>query len=65
MWRKGRGGGAMGGRENVRLVSAEGASFVVDFRAACVSNTIKSLLSSQGAPGQPPPILRAARAADR
>ena len=36
------------GRANVRLVSAEGAAFVVDFRAACVSNTIKNMLSSQG-----------------
>ena len=46
------------GRANVRLVSAEGAAFVVDFRAACVSNTIKNMLSSQGAwapPPRPPP----------
>ena len=41
------------GRANVRLVSAEGAAFVVDFRAACVSNTIKNMLSSQGAPPAP------------
>lgn len=33
----------------VKLVSAEGWEFVVDFDAACVSNTIKNMLSSQGA----------------
>ena len=33
----------------VKLVSAEGLVFVVDHKAACVSNTIKQMLSSEGA----------------
>jgi transcription elongation factor B subunit 1 len=33
----------------VKLVSAEGFVFVVDRKAACVSNTIKQMLSSEGA----------------
>ena len=32
----------------VRLISAEGFEFVIDYEAACVSNTIKNMLSSQG-----------------
>jgi transcription elongation factor B subunit 1 len=32
----------------VKLVSAEGFEFIVDYRAACVSNTIRNMLSSQG-----------------
>lgn len=32
----------------VRLISAEGFKFVIDYEAACVSNTIKNMLSSQG-----------------
>jgi len=36
-------------KENtVRLISAEGFEFVIDYEAACVSNTIKNMLSSQG-----------------
>ncbi|KAK9826305.1 hypothetical protein WJX74_007168 [Apatococcus lobatus] len=35
-------------RETVKLVSAEGFEFIVDYKAACVSNTIKNMLSSQG-----------------
>jgi hypothetical protein len=34
----------------VKLISAEGFEFVVDYKAACVSATIKNMLSSQGAP---------------
>lgn len=37
-------------RETVKLVSAEGFEFIVDYKAACVSNTIKNMLSSQGDP---------------
>ena len=32
----------------VKLVSAEGFVFIVDRKAACVSNTIKQMLSSEG-----------------
>ena len=35
----------MGGKY-VTLVSAEGFEYVVDYEAACVSNTIKNMLSS-------------------
>ncbi|KAK9831334.1 hypothetical protein WJX81_003366 [Elliptochloris bilobata] len=35
-------------RKSVKLVSAEGFEFYVDYRAACVSNTIKQMLSSTG-----------------
>jgi hypothetical protein len=34
----------------VKLVSAEGFEFIVDYKAACVSNTIRNMLSSQGKP---------------
>lgn len=34
----------------VKLISAEGFEFIVDYKAACVSATIKNMLSSQGAP---------------
>lgn len=33
----------------MKLISAEGFEFVVDYKAACVSVTIKNMLSSQGA----------------
>lgn len=33
----------------VKLISAEGFEFLIDYDAACVSNTIKHMLSSQGA----------------
>jgi hypothetical protein len=36
-------------RDTVKLVSAEGFEFIVDYKAACVSNTIRNMLSSQGA----------------
>ena len=39
-------------RKTVKLVSAESFEFFVDYRAACVSNTIKQMLSSTGAPVQ-------------
>ena len=35
-------------RKSVKLVSAEGFEFTVDYKAACVSNTIKQMLSSEG-----------------
>ncbi|KAI8475049.1 MAG: BTB/POZ protein [Monoraphidium minutum] len=35
-------------RDTVKLVSAEGFEFVIDYKAACVSNTIRNMLSSQG-----------------
>ena len=34
--------------ETVKLISAEGFEFIVDKKAACVSNTIKQMLSSEG-----------------
>lgn len=40
---------AQGEKRAVKLISAEGFEFVVDYDAACVSNTIKNMLSSQGA----------------
>ena len=36
----------------VRLISAEGFEFVIDYEAACVSNTIKNMLTSQGESSQ-------------
>lgn len=35
-------------KQTVKLVSAEGYEFIVDYKAACVSNTIRNMLSSQG-----------------
>ncbi|KIY98982.1 hypothetical protein MNEG_8977, partial [Monoraphidium neglectum] len=35
-------------RDTVKLVSAEGFEFIIDYKAACVSNTIRNMLSSQG-----------------
>lgn len=35
-------------RDHVKLISQEGHEFIIDYQAACVSNTIKSMLSSQG-----------------
>eukprot|EP00887_Chlorella_sp_A99_P006700 scaffold3.g6700.t1 len=35
-------------KKAVKLVSREGFEFLVDFDAACVSNTIKNMLSSAG-----------------
>mmetsp|Transcript_34197 Transcript_34197/g.61670 ORF Transcript_34197/g.61670 Transcript_34197/m.61670 type:complete len:101 (-) Transcript_34197:775-1077(-) len=35
-------------KSTVKLVSAEGFEFIVDYKAACVSNTIRNMLSSQG-----------------
>mmetsp|Transcript_19179 Transcript_19179/g.33030 ORF Transcript_19179/g.33030 Transcript_19179/m.33030 type:complete len:102 (+) Transcript_19179:120-425(+) len=34
--------------KTVKLVSAEGWEFIIDYKAACVSNTIRNMLSSQG-----------------
>lgn len=39
----------MSEKKAVKLISAEGFEFIVDHDAACVSNTIKNMLSSQGA----------------
>lgn len=36
------------GKDTVKLISAEGFEFIVDYQAACVSNTIKNMLSSSG-----------------
>jgi elongin-C len=36
-------------RETVKLISAEGFEFIVDYKAACISNTIKSVISMEGA----------------
>ena len=36
-------------KDTVKLISAEGFEFIVDYQAACVSNTIKNMLSSSGA----------------
>lgn len=35
-------------KSTVKLVSAEGFEFIIDYKAACVSNTIRNMLSSQG-----------------
>mmetsp|Transcript_3064 Transcript_3064/g.7686 ORF Transcript_3064/g.7686 Transcript_3064/m.7686 type:complete len:101 (-) Transcript_3064:445-747(-) len=35
-------------KNTVKLVSAEGFEFIIDYKAACVSNTIRNMLSSQG-----------------
>ena len=44
---------------SVKLVSAEGFVFQIDRKAACVSNTIRNMLTSQGVPSAlrsaPPP----------
>ena len=34
----------------VKLRSSDGFDFVVDYKAACISNTVKNLLSMQGVP---------------
>jgi transcription elongation factor B subunit 1 len=36
-------------KSTVKLISAEGFEFIVDYKAACVSNTIRNMLSSSGA----------------
>ena len=38
-------------KETVKLISAEGYEFIVEFKAACVSTTIKNMLSSSGETG--------------
>jgi transcription elongation factor B subunit 1 len=35
-------------KQPVKLVSSEGHEFIIDYKAACVSNTIRNMLSSQG-----------------
>lgn len=35
-------------KDTVKLISAEGFEFIVDYQAACVSNTVKNMLSSSG-----------------
>ena len=37
--------------ETVKLISAEGFEFIIDYEAACISNTIKNMLSSEGERG--------------
>mmetsp|Transcript_9862 Transcript_9862/g.29672 ORF Transcript_9862/g.29672 Transcript_9862/m.29672 type:complete len:110 (+) Transcript_9862:230-559(+) len=36
-------------KDTVKLISAEGFEFLVDYKAACVSATVKNMLTSQGA----------------
>ncbi|GAB4823301.1 hypothetical protein N2152v2_010347 [Parachlorella kessleri] len=38
----------MESKKTVKLISSEGFEFIVDYDAACVSNTVKNMLSSQG-----------------
>ena len=38
-----------GTKDTVKLISAEGFEFLVDYKAACVSATVKNMLTSQGA----------------
>lgn len=40
-------------KEFVKLISKEGFEFIVDYRAACISNTIKNMLSFDGVSSQP------------
>jgi elongin-C len=35
-------------KEFVKLISKEGFEFIVDYRAACISNTLKNMLSFDG-----------------
>eukprot|EP01025_Chloroclados_australasicus_P048858 TRINITY_DN5544_c1_g1_i2.p3 TRINITY_DN5544_c1_g1~~TRINITY_DN5544_c1_g1_i2.p3 ORF type:complete len:141 (-),score=11.35 TRINITY_DN5544_c1_g1_i2:671-1093(-) len=35
-------------KDTVTLISSDGFRFVVDYKAACVSNTIKGMLSTEG-----------------
>ncbi|CAD7694955.1 unnamed protein product [Ostreobium quekettii] len=35
-------------KDTVKLISADGFEFVVDYEAACVSNTIKNMLNAGG-----------------
>ena len=35
-------------KDTVKLISAEGFEFIIDYKAACISNTIKNMLSSDG-----------------
>lgn len=35
-------------KDTVKLISAEGFEFLVDYKAACVSATVKNMLTSQG-----------------
>ncbi|KAK9811474.1 hypothetical protein WJX72_004511 [[Myrmecia] bisecta] len=35
-------------KDTIKLISAEGFEFIVDYKAACVSATIKQMLSSEG-----------------
>jgi transcription elongation factor B subunit 1 len=37
-------------KTTVKLISADGFEFILDHKAACVSNTIRNMLSSSGAP---------------
>lgn len=35
-------------KDFVKLISKEGFEFIVDYRAACISNTLKNMLSFDG-----------------
>jgi len=36
-------------KDTVTLVGADGFEFIIDYKAACLSNTIKNSVSSEGA----------------
>lgn len=38
----------MANKDTIKLVSKEGFEFIIDRKAACISNTIKQMLSSEG-----------------
>ena len=40
----------MASKDTIKLVSKEGFEFIIDRKAACISNTIKQMLSSEGGP---------------
>lgn len=35
-------------KDTVKLISQDGFEFIIDYKAACVSNTIKSVVSIEG-----------------
>jgi elongin-C len=36
-------------QEAIKLISSEGFVFIIDYKAACISNTIKNMLGADGA----------------
>ena len=40
----------MADKDTIKLISKEGFEFIIDRKAACISNTIKQMLSSEGEP---------------